>query len=268
MLSIDLKFYNSYLYWKDTSFSSGSTNNTDYSYYRYWTLPISTATGSTNCGDGTGYYSYNIHHPTTVVTTGLTLGVYSLNITMPTIINNITPNPCDLSCDNTINNFVNNINNSSTGTTNQRSIYSDNGASYSYPLGGYTQISRNNTSRDTLTSFGYLNINVNSLNTIPASGTSNTIIPSLSGQVCDYNTHGYLHTLGYPSNRNGEYTFIKYLYRIKVQLTNPSDVRDFNIYMSPITNFVYSGFPGVEIYDLAYSYSGGSAIYSNPTYII
>jgi hypothetical protein len=263
------KFYNSYLYWKNNPIHSGSTNNTDYSYYRYWNLPISTATGSTNCGDGTTYYPYYIHYPTAVVTTGLTSGIYSLNITMPTITKGLFPDICDLECNDWIDYRINEINNASTGTTNQRSIYSDKGASYTYPLGQVWYINTGNDDDSIYRDEGLLTTNVNGFNTIPASGISNTIIPSLSGQVCDYSTHGYFITGGYlPPISNGFYYFRQYLYQIKIELTNPLDVRDFNIYMSPINNFIYSGYPYTALYDLAYSYSGGSVVYSNPTYII
>jgi hypothetical protein len=58
------------------------------------------------------------------------------------------------------------------------------------------------------------------------------------------------------------------VYYYQTRLINPSDVNDFEIWASPITNFSYSGAPFTAQYDLAYRYSGGSVTFSNPTYII
>jgi|694.fasta_scaffold28233_4 hypothetical protein len=261
-------FYNGYLYWKNSPSYSGSTDNTNYDYYRYWILPISTATGDTYCGDSTTYYDYYIHYPTAVVTTGLTGSGYWLNITMPTISDGILPNSCELQCDYWRIERVGIINTSSTGSTNNRKIYSNRGAKYQSPF----QIWDTGRSNNPSTSgeiISYLRVNNNMLNTIPSSGSSNTLIHSLSGQTCDYSSYGVFNTNGRtPPTDDGLYYYEKNLYAVKLQLTNPSDVRDFDIYMSPINNFVYSGYPGNPNYELAYSYSGGSVVYSSSTYII
>jgi hypothetical protein len=265
------KFYDNYLYWKINVFSSGSTNNTEYSYYRYLNLGISSATGTTPCGDSTVSYGYPIHHPTAIVTTGLTGGIYSLNITMPTITKGLFPVVCEVDCDLAINQFVNEINSASTGVTNNRTLITNVGASFPFPFQSVMKIVQNSTEFTANTYTGYYNINANSLKTVPASGSSNTLIPSLSGQVCDYSSHGIFDSglaAGYGAN-DGADVFQKYLFYYKVVLTNPSDIKDFDIYASPINNFVFSGYPSYSpYYELAYSYSGGSVVYSNPTYVI
>jgi hypothetical protein len=260
------KFYNSYLLYKNIM--SGSTNNTDYGYYRYLVLKISSASGTTPCGDGTSFYSYPIHHPTAQVTTGETSGVYSLNITMPTIVKGIYPSTCDLTCNTRINQNIDEINIASTGTSNNRTIVTNVGSSYNSPFRGWRNVLQYSNSFTGETYQGNYSVNANQLKTVPASGTSNTIIPSLSGQVCDYNSHGFFDDNPAYWPNDGNIVFQKYFFRYKVILTNPLDVRDFDIYASPINNFVYSGYPGTADYELAYRYSGGNVIYSSSTYVI
>jgi hypothetical protein len=261
------KFYDRYLFYKNSSFYSGSTDNTDYDYYTFMVIYISSATGSTLCGDGTSSYSYYFHHPTAVVTTGLTMGVYSLNITMPTMTKGLFPPSCDEYCELNIDYVVDSyVNLDSTGTTNNRTLITNQGAAFDYPI--LVNYILKTTGSDVNTEYDRSwNLNINSLNTIPVSGNTNTLIPSLSGQVCDYSSKGYFNTNNQPSI-NGFHTYSKKFLRYKVELTNLLDVRDFDIYASPISNFVYSGYPGTPYYELAYSYSGGSVVYSNPTYII
>ena len=262
------KFYTQYLWVKNNISFSGSTSNTDYSYYAYTTLRISTVTIDDSCGDGTAYQDYHIHHPTATISTGGTSSLYTLTITMPTITKGIFPTTCEEYCDGLINNYINVVNNSSTGSTNVLNIYNNKGSSY-FKVATGRRVYQINESNTGVTQQGYFYRNSNSLKTIPASGSSNTIIPSLSGQVCDYSTYGYLSTYSnIPPIGNGLYNYIKTFYNYRVVLTNPSNVRDFDIYMSPINNFVVSGFPSTILYDLAYSYSGESVVYSNPTYII
>ena len=65
------------------------------------------------------------------------------------------------------------------------------------------------------------------------------------------------------SQSEGVFYRPQYGYFYKITLTNPLDVRDFDISANTLSNGYMTG-----VYDLAYRYSGGSVIYSNPTYII
>ena len=259
------KFYNNYLF--VNNLFSGSTNNVDLSYYRNLILRISDASGDVACGDSTGFYDYAFHNPTAVVTTGLTGSVYFLTITMPTITKGLFPSVCEIYCDSGVNSVINTINHSSTGSSNNRTVINNVGSSYQQPFYGYNRVTQSTNINTGFTQYGFFDINSNSLNTVPASGSSNTIIPSLSGQVCDYSSRGVFNANGGGID-NGRYTFDKYFFHHKIVLTNPLDVRDFDIYTSPINNFVYSGYPGTINYELAYSYSAGSVVYSSSTYVI
>ena len=99
-------------------------------------------------------------------------------------------------------------------------------------------------------------------NTLTFSGSS-TLLPSLSGTVCsNYSNQGYRAPI-YNSFGNSNWKFY-----YKTVLINPSNVNDFEILASPITNFAYSGAPNSINYELAYRFSGGVETFSNPTYII
>ena len=102
--------------------------------------------------------------------------------------------------------------------------------------------------------------------TIPYSGNSNTLIPSLSALTCDFLNNSV--TLGSPS-------FVQhyqYLYYYRIELFDLQDITNFRIYGSPITNFRYSGATiqnnWQPIYELALEYSGGTITYQNPYYCI
>jgi hypothetical protein len=134
---------------------------------------------------------------------------------------------------------------------------------YSNPFYYCEYFTSGNTSNSSQSWDGYFTTPDWSFNTYPFSGNPSTIIPSLSGSVCNYNSTGRYIGPIFNSFYRQQY---KYIY--KVQLTNPSNASDFDIYASPINNFTYSGSPGTILYDLAYRYSGGNVTYSSSTYII
>jgi len=250
-------FYDRYLSTYQ-SFSGTPTNPSSVEYYRAFTFYYPTPLGNNNCGDGTSSNSLNIHY-SSVVTTGGT-GPWFINFTMPTISAGMTFTSCEVGCQSSMTTVINNINNSSTGTSNNFSGTSNTGSRYttttviqstSVRLSYNSSPSVSATTTPTITLYDY------QYQTIPWSGSGNTLIPALSGQTCQYT--------GFQSNG----TFlVKYPYSYRVVLTNPNDERDYDILGSPITNGVYSGYPGTAIYELAVRYSGGSVTYSNPYYTI
>jgi len=250
-------FYDRYLSTYQ-SFSGTPSNPSSVEYYRAFTFYYPTPLGNNNCGDGTSSNSLNIHY-SSVVTTGGT-GPWFINFTMPTISAGMTFTSCEVGCQSSMTTVINNINNSSTGTSNNFSGTSNTGSRYttttviqstSVRLSYNSNPSVSATTTPTITLYDY------QYQTIPWSGSGNTLIPALSGQTCQYT--------GFQSNG----TFlVKYPYSYRVVLTNPNDERDYDILGSPITNGVYSGYPGTAIYELAVRYSGGSVTYSNPYYTI
>jgi hypothetical protein len=212
-------------------YSGTPSNPADPNYYRYFQLRIpKNATPNTNCGDGTSLLTYSLHY-SSIVTTGTTGGNYTLNITMPTISNGITPfDPCDINCQGSINNIITTVNNSSTGATNVEDFTTNTGSKYIVPFGVTRYFVENLPvviSGNTIQGVYYLNNYLNS--TIPFSGNSSpyTQIPSLSALTCNNFT-----SIGV------SYTSVQfvYVYNYRVELTDPNNVKSFRILASPIVN--------------------------------
>jgi hypothetical protein len=252
----DLEFFKS-RYDSHYATSFGSTDPTNINYYRYSNFVVPNPLGSVNCGDGTTFRFIPFFLNTAVVTTGGT-GPWSMTITMPTITPQISFTTCDTNCDAYLNLVVNGVNNSSTGTTTNFSGTTTTGSKASNPFAPQYKLRllTNPFTAQTIAAQTYIQTPY-MYRTIPWSGVSNTLIPSLSGLTC------YPYGVCDGSNLNCR----RYYYYHQLRLTNPSDPRDFEIYASPITDLQYSGSPS-PIYELALTYSGQTVTYANPTYCI
>ena len=217
-------------------YSGTPSNPADPNYYRFFSLYIpKNATPSTNCGDNTTILGYDIHY-SSIVTTGNTGGVYTLNITMPTISNGLPPfDPCDINCEYYVNTyFPTFINGSSTGATNVENFTTNTGSKYVRPFGATLKFVENPptvVSASTIEGGYILNNYLNS--TIPFSGSSSpyTQIPSLSALTCNNFTSIGTSNVGYQR---------AYVYLYRVELTDPNNVKSFRILASPIVNGVAS----------------------------
>jgi hypothetical protein len=217
-------------------YSGTPSNPSNPNYYRYFTLYIpKNATPSTQCGDNTTVLGYDIHY-SSVVTTGTTGGIYTLNITMPTISNGLPPfDPCDIDCQYYVNTYIpTNINGSSTGVTNVENFTTNTGSKYVRPFGSSLQFTvqpPSVASGSTNQGYYYLNNFLNS--TVPFSGSSSpyTQIPSLSALTC--NNFTSIGTSG------GIQQFVS-VYHYRVELTDPNNVKSFRILAAPIVNGVSS----------------------------
>ena len=244
---------------------SGSTSSTDISYYRRFKLKIPSITSVDSCGDGSNTIEVFIHHTSPYFSGQTSSGDYYLKLTANTISNGIDFTDCQTNCDDIEANIVDIINIYSKGdnSSNRTNRVFTGGIYYTNPLFYSEYLGISNTPLTAKTySFGYTVTPDWSFNTYPFSGNPSTIIPSLSGTVCNYNSTGVKYNY-YDSTYQTQF---KYYYQVR--LINPSNVGDYEILASPITNFSYSGAPGIAQYELAYRYSGGSVTYSNPTYII
>lgn len=252
----DLEFFKS-RYDNQFAIFSGSTDPTNINYYRMSNFTVPSPLGTVNCGDGTTFNFYGYHTPTAVVTTGGT-GPWVMTLTMPTISAQTSFVTCEVNCQSFLNIIVTAINNASTGTSNNFSATTTKGSKCNNPfLNRYAlAITNAATTAQTFAAATYVR-NSYIYQTIPWSGVSNTLIPSLSGLTC------------YPNSLcNNNNDCRRWYYYHQVRLTNPLDIRDFEIYASPITNLQYSGAPGTPIYELALTYSGQTVTYANPTYCI
>jgi hypothetical protein len=104
---------------------------------------------------------------------------------------------------------------------------------------------------------GYFTSSTSIGNTYPFSGNPSTIIPSLSGTVCNYNLTAT------ESNYGTYQRYFHYKWYYECRLPNPLNSLDYEIWAYPIVNYNIT-YPQV----LAYRFSGGTVTTSNPTYII
>jgi hypothetical protein len=244
---------------------SGSTNPLTLEYYRELRLGVPTPQGSIPCGDTTIPLSYNIHPSSMVVMTGTSAPPenYTLDITATTISKQINFDVCDNYCNSGLNDIVNNINETVTATTTNFTGTTTAGSRYVTPFYLIFGIQSGSTSNTNQTDNGFIIIPQYTNETYAFSGNPLTSIPSLSARTCN-NLESFM---SYESNNFGVGaggTYQRYQYYYKVELTNPSDVRDFRIYASPITN----GLPTFSSTDFVYGFSGGSVYHTNPTYLI
>jgi hypothetical protein len=244
---------------------TGSTSNTDVSYYRYFFLKIPSMSSTNSCGDGNTFITVYIHQTSPYLSGTTSGGDYFLKITANTITSGITFTPCEINCNSNENSVVSLINviskdNSVSYATNR--VFPS-GVYYTNPIYYNQYLTVNNTPYTAHThQWGYFTTTDWSFNTYPFSGNPSTFIPSLSGTVCNYTSTGVIGSI-YNSFYQRQF---KYYY--EVRLLSPSNVNNYEIWASPITNFSYSGAPSTALYTLAYRYSGGSVTFSNPTYII
>jgi hypothetical protein len=251
-------------------YGGNTNNNTNLAYYRYVTLYFPKPNHPLACGDQSGVSEVYIH-PTSIVSTGTTsTGNYFFNITADTITKGLNFSTCDIGCISNINSPIINVNASSTGTTvyNQFNQYfsantsfGEYGIYYSNPFGALWWMTATTTTISAQT-IGYkVETNQWTTNTYPYSGTSPSIIPSLSGSVCNFNNLGVKSGDYYGSSYN---TSILCYYTILYP--NSADTRGFEIWAAPIVN--YSADTNFNNAILAYRYSGGNVTYSSSTYII
>lgn len=255
--------YNSWNFIK-TNYS-GSSSSTDVSYYRRFDCKFPGPTTSNNCVENVSSQIYYFH-PSSTISTGLTSsGSYYFRITAETISNNFSAvTSCDVDCLSKSNAYVSLINTTSTGTTtsfNREFIYTPNtlnfGVFYTNPFYHCQTMTKSVLTLTANSINAILDTNQWTTNTIPYSGVSNTLIPSLSGTVCNYNSTGVSNSI-YNNFYNRKNLY--YYYIIKPTLT------DFEIWAAPIIN--YSANTNFNSAILAYRYSGGNVTYSSSTYII
>jgi hypothetical protein len=224
------------------------------------------------CGDTTPPRFYYIH-PTSVVTTGTTGGLFTLNITMPTITNQLTWTTCQVGCTSDTNYVVDVINNSSTGTTNNMSNTNIKGNRYVTPFNGEIALTYTNNPKTRANFNKRTNAGSFVRKTLPMSGSSFTLIPSISAETCSYANQSayYPNDISYGLNND---VYVQIIYNFNVYATNPLNPNDFKITTSPIVNGDYAGnsqynFQQVGTNDITiYEVQNGVVIYSDPNYVV
>jgi hypothetical protein len=242
------------------AYSGTPYDNTDLRYYRHYELSIPTNTGSSLCGsDGSTFKTYYLH-TSTQVTTGFT-GLYTLRFTMPTVTKGlfITPLGCDVDLNVSVE--VNLLNSSSTGSTNNYTGTTTSGSRYTFPFTSNYVICSGTTPPITAFTVNGIVRNAQYHNeTIVYTGTTPTMVPSLSAKTFNYDTTKYSYN---PISLNLSY-YERYMYYYIFRSRNTADRRDFDIFASTFTGTTL----GSET--LIYSYTGSTntgTIYDNSYFI-
>jgi hypothetical protein len=164
-----------------TSFSG---DNTNVEYYRYFIINNTKVTGTTPCGDGTPDGDLYFHI-SSIVTTGITGSDYYIEFTMPTTSYGMSYTTCDTNCFPNADSVVLLSNDYSTGSTYTYTTTSNFGSYKINPIRSRRILSVTGPSSQTgFTSTGGWYTQFTQLETIPASGSSYTTIPNLSGMTC------------------------------------------------------------------------------------
>jgi len=259
--------YNSWI--SALNYSNGlgyNSNNTNLGYYRYISLNFPSYNHPHNCGDGSSKSTIDIHPSSTVLTGITSTGNYFFNITANTITTGLTFSNCDINCESRIQVAVSKVNQSSTGVTPFNQYFSANtdfgwyGVYYSNPFEYLIYFTSVTTTFSAQTILERTYTNEWTTNTYPYSGTSPSIIPSLSGSVCNFNN------LGTKVSDGGSSYNLSTLCHYTILFPNSADTRNFEIWSAPIVN--YSANTNFNNAILAYRYSGGNVTYSSSTYII
>jgi hypothetical protein len=248
------------------NFNSGwNSNPTNINYYRYISLLVPSATGSTICGGDAGTtLSYKIHY-SSEITTGFTATGYTLTMPMPTITNQMPSfSNCEIGCNEAVNDLVSIVNTDSTGTINNTVGFrtSNTGSRFFSPFGNRGLVSYSSNFPPVYSGISQDSaiINKNLTLTVPFSGNSfpYTPIPSLLSQTCNFSSIGETQFVG--TNRESQNI---YIYDYITVLTNPPNFTAFTIKANPIVNGrrTSTNYPVTVL-----TYSNGGVITSNPQY--
>jgi hypothetical protein len=249
-------YYNQYNTNIKPLISTYSADSTNIDFYRYFYLTYPAATGSTVCGDGTIRKDL-ILHQSSVVSTGMTGSDYYLQYTMPTISIGLSASTCDLYCNSNYQSVVSQVNSYSTGTTFNYTGITNTASRYDYLNSGMLVTYSSTTTQNTYNTELRRDLSYYINYTVPASGVSNTLITSLSATTCQFVEDNFV-------NYNTYYRF--YDGHFKVELTNPSNWADFQLFVNTTIETTKSINP--ENWKLLYTFSGGTVNYSYPQYII
>ena len=195
-----------------------STTSTDLGFYKQFSfrIPSGTAIGSTPCGDGNIPITFYFHL-SSVVTSGFTSGYYEIELTMPTIPNNLPNNNCD-GCRSLADSYIcNPVNNSSTGFTID--ITSNTGSRYVY-IWDARCIGRQLNRGYEIAHQKYLSIPKYFNNTYMYSGTSYSYLPSLTTELCDYTNEMTLKRLTTFPVSSDNYFWERVLFKYNIYVLN------------------------------------------------
>ena len=253
------KHYSEYISQVANRISPFSADSLNIGYYQYFEMNIPDSTGGTPCGDGTNPLVYRFHS-SSIVTTGQTGGDYWIEYTMPTMTKGITYPTCDLGCDGHVNAIVTSVNDAATGTTNNYVGISTAGSSYLHPYKKEVHVVQDSDGNTGFTINQVIKMIDTQNITVPSSGETYTLIPSLSGETCPDVLDDFYYISYSPGRLN------KYIFYYEVRLIDPLDIRNFAIYAGYLPKNGNSS--NVSFKTKVYEFSGGAITYSDPNYIV
>lgn len=241
-----------------------SFDNTNINYYKNFNLYIpNNSDANENCGDETPNVYFSIHH-TSVVTTGGT-GPWSMTLTMPTIINNMSFSNCEINCMSFINQLVNRVNNSSLSVSNNINITTNTGSKYVKPINNYEGVSYfdgNVLSAQTAGQSLRTNWTFQNETYVYSADNSNNLIfiSSLSGITCQ--RKGVVENWGFI---NLGTTDLIYSSSYKFELTDiNNNLLSFNVLAPNVSNYI----PSNNYTNTAMTVVNNVVTYANPDYCI
>jgi hypothetical protein len=232
-----------------------TTDNTKLDYYNYLRLRI--LNGGTSCPDDISYSPILIPINSVITKSldGKTLTIKPQILTYnPLVLNEIPDIDCTSCGPNFFLGVANLINYYTSGLFDTTKITISNGYPTNLVINFWKTTVVNYTSLTASTFVGYYNVNDYFLNTIPFSGTNNTLIPSLSSTTCSNLICG----------QKFGFNIYNYKFYYTFKYVDISDPQSFKIYASPINNCI----PNTNVLNEIYFYSGGTVLYQDPNYII
>jgi hypothetical protein len=251
-------YYDSYtnIYSQLTGWNPGPPSPTTLDYYQYIQLShIVPLSPNSTCGDNQYTSKFYKIHPSSMVTPGGVPGAYTITIDMETITNQYPLSTCN-SCYSIVSSYVSNIN--SDAAQPDVTNITTNGLRYDIPFNAKYLIAYTTpTSPYGLLGSAELKIPYYSTITLPYSGNSLTVIPSLSATTCDFGWMDYVNEIN-PTNGNEAQFFKKEFANYWVVATDPNNVLYFEIR--------YGGPTGTAIYEVNSTYPLGNII--DPSYFV
>ena len=236
---------------------NGGFDNTQLNYYREFVLRVpNNSNPNQQCGDTTPTIYYTIHHSTQVITGGT--GPYSMTMTMPTIVNNMTFTNCQLSCTSQINECVYRVNLSSLSTDNNLQMSTNTSSKYTIPFSLGRLINLNTFSNTQSNIANYLSSYWTFENDTYVYSGTNILISSLTGRTCQIK--GESQNLGSPGY-GSRYTVYSHDYM--VQLTDENNLLSFQILAPTVSNYITGSFTNT-----AMTVVNNVVTYANPDYCI
>ena len=250
-------YYQSYLGAK-TLISPFSGDNTNFGYYRSFTLYYMQTNSGLGCGDGVGSQELRVPQQS-VVTTGQTGSDYYISFTMPTQTYGMSFTTCDSGCLS----MTNNVNSYSTNPAYNFTGTSTNGLLYNNPIPYMWSYTSQTISQTGYTVYGERYLFNFQNETYPASAdtlTSYVNIPAYSAITCP-NINDYWYE--YIPSINYVRSF--YFYYDWNLITPTLNRTDFRIYAIQISR---EGKYNDTVKTLVYEWSGGTATYTNSNYLV